>query len=67
MKKTISVRKGRTQCDWCPFAGVFKQPLCADYIKTILGIDCAEYDLSTLKVTETRRRAKISAHNRKNN
>lgn len=67
MKKTLSVRKGRTQCDWCPFEGVFTNPLCADYINTILGIDCAEYDLATLKVTETRRMAKKSAHSSKNN
>lgn len=60
MKKILSVRKGKTHCDWCPFAEIImcgpkatvNVEHCRKYVKTTIGIDCTEYDLSTLKAID---------------
>lgn len=47
MKKIITVEKGRTRCEECPFFGSWND-IC--HRPHAIDIDCNKFDLSTLKV-----------------
>ena len=48
MKRIITIKEGRTNCDKCPFLAY----RCYDFVLMWLGIDCNKYDLDTLKHEE---------------
>ena len=48
----LKIKKGKTNCADCPFGSYLYSEEYACSIPSTIDIDCGEYDLSTMMVTE---------------